>query len=139
MITVTINGKSVAVPEGSTLLQAIRLAGAHLPTLCYWDGLPAYGACRLCMVELEGPARQVVAACAYPAADGLAVDTNGPRAVSVRQLMLEFLLARCPSSSAIRDLAAQAGVTSTRFPAGERADELCVLCGLCVRVCRDAV
>jgi len=139
MITVTIDGQPIRVPEGATVLQAIRQAGAHLPTLCYLEGLPPYGACRLCMVELTAPVSQVIAACAYPAADGLAVNTRGPRSTAVRNLMLEFLLARCPEAEAIRTLANEAGVASTRFATDGRAGELCVLCGLCVRVCRDAV
>jgi len=139
MSTLTIDGRTITMPEGATVLQAIRQAGAHLPTLCAWEGLPAYGACRLCLVEITSPARAVIAACAYPAEDGLAIETQGARAVAVRKMMLEFLLARCPTSSVIRSLAAEAGVTSVRFAPGGSPDELCILCGLCVRVCRDLV
>ena len=140
MPTLTIDGQALTVPEGSTVLQAIRQAGAHLSTLCYWEGLPPYGACRLCLVELVGPhGRQVIAACAYPASEGLEIDTHGPRAGAVRRMMLEFMLARCPTSEVVRGLAAEAGVTRTRFDGAADADELCVLCGLCVRVCRDLV
>ena len=70
MPTVTIDGQPIAVPSDATVLQAIRQAGVHLPTLCYFEGLPPYGACRLCLVELIAPARQVVAACAYPVEEG---------------------------------------------------------------------
>ncbi len=148
MPTLSIDNETVTVPAGATVLQAVRLAGAPLPTLCHWEGLPPYGACRLCTVEIHANAPgasgvagqktspgQVVAACTQRAEDGLAVDTSGPAAVAVRRLMLEFLLARCPSSPALRELAAAAGVTETRF-AGEaegRPGELCV------RVCRDLV
>lgn len=143
MPTLTVDGQVIAVPSGATLLLATRLAGAHLPTLCHWEGLPAYGACRLCLVEIRpsdraGPS-QVVASCTYPAEEGLVVDTAGPSAVAARRLMLEFLFARCPTSAVIRDLAAEAGVTATRFPSDGRGEELCILCGLCVRVCRDLV
>lgn len=85
---------------------------------------------------------QVVAACTQPATEGLQVATQAPQAVALRRLMLEFLLARCPSSGTLRDLAADAGVTATRFASAAsrgRPDELCILCGLCVRVCRDLV
>ena len=140
-----ISNRTVSVPDGATVLQAVRLAGVHLPTLCHWEGLPPYGACRLCLVEVaaEGSSRaQVVAACTYPAAEGLQVRTQAPGAVAVRRMMLEFLLARCPTSGVIRDLAADAGLTASRFASEAkdgREDELCVLCGLCVRVCRDLV
>jgi len=134
-----IDNRSVDVPGGSTVLQAIRLANIRLPTLCYFDGLPPYGACRLCLVEMIKPARQIIAACSYPVEDDMVIETQGERAVAIRKLMLEFMLARCPASDVIRSLAAEAGVTSTRFTSEAPSNELCILCGLCVRVCRDLV
>jgi NADH dehydrogenase/NADH:ubiquinone oxidoreductase subunit G len=139
MLTLTIDTQTVRVRDGSTVLQAIRQAGMQLSTLCYWEGLAPYGACRLCLVEMTAPRHQTIAACTYPAVDGMVVETNGPHATAHRKMMLEFLLARCPGSAVIRSLAAESGVTATRFPANEQADELCILCGLCVRVCRDLV
>jgi bidirectional [NiFe] hydrogenase diaphorase subunit len=139
MPTITIDDQTTAVPEGATVLQAIHQAGVHLPTLCYWEGLPPYGACRLCIVEVTSPKPQTIAACAYPAAEGMVIETNGPNATAIRKMMLEFMLARCPTSEVIRTLATEAGVTETRFPVNEQPDELCILCGLCVRVCRDLV
>ncbi|HSD84632.1 MAG TPA: 2Fe-2S iron-sulfur cluster-binding protein [Anaerolineae bacterium] len=139
MPTLTIDGQAITVPTDSTVLQAIRTIGAHLPTLCYWEGLPPYGACRLCLVEMTAPRQQVIAACAYPVEDNMAIETHGTRAVAIRKMMLEFLLARCPTSEVIRSLAAETGVTATHFTSEARPAELCVLCGLCVRVCRDLV
>ncbi len=139
MPTLIIDDQSVVVSNGSTVLQAIRSSGAHLPTLCYFDGLAPYGACRLCLVEMTAPTHQVIAACAYPAEEGMVIETQGSRAVTVRKMMLEFMLARCPTSDVIRTLASESGVTSTRFASNARADELCILCGLCVRVCRELV
>jgi bidirectional [NiFe] hydrogenase diaphorase subunit len=139
MLTLTIDKQIVSAPEGSTVLQAIRQAGVHLPTLCYWEGLPPYGACRLCLVEMTTPTAQVIASCAYPAESGMVIETQGARAVTIRKMMLEFMLARCPTSDVVRALAAEAGVTATRFAMDGRSDELCILCGLCVRVCRDLV
>jgi NADH dehydrogenase/NADH:ubiquinone oxidoreductase subunit G len=139
MVNLIVNGRSLSVPEEATLLQAIRAAGVDLPTLCYFDGLPPYGACRLCMVTITAPRRALVASCAYPVKEGLVADTDAPDAVATRRLALEFLLSRCPTADVIRALAARAGVTESRFRANDQADELCVLCGLCVRVCRDLV
>lgn len=139
MPTLSIDGQSIDVPSGSTVLHAIRAAGAHLPTLCYWEGLPPYGACRLCLVEMTAPQQQVIAACAYPVEDGMTIETQGARAVAIRKMMLEFMLARCPSSDVIRSLAADAEVTTTRFTSEADPGELCILCGLCVRVCRELV
>lgn len=139
MPTLIIDGQSITVPPGLTVLQAIRSVGAHLPTLCYFEGLPPYGACRLCLVEMTAPQHQVIAACAYPAEDGMTIETQGSHAVAIRKMMLEFMLARCPTSDVIRSLAAEAGAISTRFTSDAQPDELCILCGLCVRVCRDLV
>jgi predicted molibdopterin-dependent oxidoreductase YjgC len=139
MPKLTIDHQPVDVPPGSTVLQAIRSIGVHLPTLCYWEGLPPYGACRLCLAEMIAPQRQVIAACAYPAEEGMTIETRSERAAVIRKLMLEFMLARCPTSDVIRSLAAEAGVTVTRFTSIAKPGELCILCGLCVRVCRDLV
>ena len=141
MVNLMVNRRSLSVPGDATLLQAVRAAGVDLPTLCYFDGLPPYGACRLCMVTITAPRHAVVAACSYPVEDGLVVETNASGAVATRRLALEFLLSRCPRSEVICSLAAREGITGSRFgfPPSEHADELCVLCGLCVRVCRDLV
>jgi bidirectional [NiFe] hydrogenase diaphorase subunit len=141
MLDVIVNGQRVRVPRGTPLLEAVRAAGVTLPTLCYHEGLPPYGACRLCMVAIREPRPAVVASCAYPVEEELVVDTEAPEAVAARRLALEFLLGRYPRSDTIRQMAAQEGVTETRFPAPlpEGANELCVLCGLCVRVCRDLI
>ena len=141
MVELTVNGCPVRMPVGATLLEAVQAAGVELPTLCYHPGLSPYGACRLCMVMITRPRRALVASCTYPVEDGLAVETEAPEAVTARRLALESLLSRCPQSDVIREMAANEGVTTSRFgaPPPERADELCVLCGLCVRVCREAI
>jgi bidirectional [NiFe] hydrogenase diaphorase subunit len=141
MIELTVNGHPITAPEGTVLLEAVRAAGVELPTLCYHEGLAPYGACRLCMVMITKPCRELVASCTYPVEDGLVVETDAPEAVTARRLALEFLLSRCPQSDVIRELAAGEGVTSSRFgtPPPEKGDELCMLCGLCVRVCREAI
>jgi predicted molibdopterin-dependent oxidoreductase YjgC len=141
MVSLTVNGQTVTVPDDAYLLQAVRMAGLDLPTLCQHDGLSPYGACRLCMVAIMAPSQELVAACAYPVEQGLAVETDTSEAVAARRLALEFLLARCPQSSIIREMAAEAGLTASRFEDFQvgPADELCMLCGLCVRVCHEAI
>lgn len=141
MVSVTINGTTVSVPQGTMLLKAIHAAGVDLPTLCHHESLPPYGACRLCMVTIKAPHHALVASCAYPVEDGMVVDTHSTEAVAARRMALEFLMSRCPDSEVIRTMAESEGITSSRFgtPPPHRADELCVLCGLCVRICRDVI
>jgi NADH dehydrogenase/NADH:ubiquinone oxidoreductase subunit G len=141
MVEVMVDGQRVDVPQGTVLLEAVRAAGVVLPTLCYHDGLAPYGACRLCMVSIKEPLSTVVASCTYPVEEKLVVETDAPEAVAARRLALEFLLGRYPGSEAIRQLAAQEGVVASRFPAPlpEGLNEMCMLCGLCVRVCRDLI
>lgn len=142
MINLTVNGRPVTVPEGTRVLQAVRAAGIALPTLCYHEGLAPYGACRLCMVTLTSPPpSKLIAACVYPAAAGMIVNTETPEAVGSRRLVLELLLGRCPQSGVIKNLAAAMGVKESRFQVSrtEGDMDLCVLCGLCVRVCQEAI
>jgi len=135
MITLTINGLEVAVEEGTTLLEAARFLGFPIPTLCHMEGLSPYGACRLCVVEIgEGPKAKLVSSCTYPAQEGLKVRTASARVVRSRKMVLELLLASCPQSKTIQDLAAAHDVRQQRF---RQEYEDCILCGLCVRMCAE--
>jgi len=135
MIALTINGLPVQVEEGTTLLEAARFLGFPIPTLCHHDGLSPYGACRLCVVEIgEGPRAKLVSSCTYPAEEGLKVRTASSRVVRARRMILELLLASCPQSKTIQDLAAAHGVHQQRF---RQEHEDCILCGLCVRMCEE--
>jgi bidirectional [NiFe] hydrogenase diaphorase subunit len=141
MVNLSVNGQPVSVPEEATVLDAIRAAGVELPTLCHHDGLTPYGVCRLCMVAITEPQQALIAACAHPAEEGLVLETHSPEAVSARRMTLEFLLSRCPQSDLIQEMASNEGLTVSRFsePGSEESDELCMLCGLCVRVCWEAI
>jgi NADH dehydrogenase/NADH:ubiquinone oxidoreductase subunit G len=135
MITLTINGLQVSVEEGSTLLEAAQFIGFPIPTLCHMEGLTPYGACRLCVVEIgEGPAAKLVTSCTYPAEPGLKVRTASSRVVRARKMILELLLASCPQSKTIQDLASAHNVRQQRF---RQEQEKCILCGRCVRMCRE--
>jgi bidirectional [NiFe] hydrogenase diaphorase subunit len=135
MINMTINGLEVAVEKGTTLLEVARFYGFPIPTLCYHESLSPYGACRLCVVEIgEGPAAKLVSSCTYPAEEGLVVRTASSRVVKARKMIIELLLASCPQSKKIQDLASAHGVRQQRF---RQEHEDCILCGLCVRMCEE--
>ncbi|MBN2441283.1 MAG: (2Fe-2S)-binding protein [Spirochaetales bacterium] len=135
MITLTINGLDVTVEEGTTLLEAARFLGFPIPTLCHMEGLKSQGACRLCVVEIgEGKKAKLVSSCTYPAEQGLKVRTASQRVVSARKMILELLLASCPQSKVIQDLASAHQVREQRF---RQEYEDCILCGLCVRICEE--
>ena len=86
-----INGREYAVPKGSTVLEAARYAGVEIPTLCYLKEINEIGACRLCLVEVTG-ARGMVAACVYPANEGMEIFTNTEKVRQARKNNLELVL-----------------------------------------------
>ena len=89
MVTLTINGQEVQAQEGTTVLDAIKAAGADVPTLCHHEDLELWGGCRMCSVEMSRAGRsQVTTACNYKVEDGLAVQTDSPRAVATRKMMV---------------------------------------------------
>lgn len=135
MINITIDELNVSVEERTTLLEAATLLGFSIPTLCYMDGLSSYGACRLCVVQIgEESKAKLVSSCTYPAVDGLKVKTNSSRVIRARRMILELLLASCPQSMVIQDLALEYNVNQQRF---KQEYEDCILCGLCVRICEE--
>jgi len=137
MLNLDINGRRVTVRKGTTLLVAIREAGFEVPTLCHHEALEPYGACRLCVVEVREPGRKktrVVTACNFPAKTGLAVETESEAVIETRREVMDLLLARCPGSPVIRQLAASVGLNRSSYPPDQNRDN-CILCGLCVRVC----
>jgi len=135
MISLKINGLQVSVEEGTTILEAAQFLGFPIPTLCYMDGLSPYGACRLCVVEIgEGPKAKLVSSCTYPVEERLSVRTGSLRVLRARKMIIELLLASCPQSKTIQDLASAHGVRQQRF---KQEYEDCILCGLCVRMCEQ--
>ncbi len=139
MIHFNINGSEVEAEPGWTVLETARHYGIEIPTLCYHEAVSASGACRLCMVELkDGDWSKLVASCIYPVEDGIHVYTDTKRIRNVRRWIFEMLLAQCPASSDIRELAKKYGVESTRFSV-TNPDEDCMVCGLCTRACEEIV
>ena len=135
MPQLTINGIRIEVERGTTVLEAARLLGIPIPTLCHDDGLAPYGACRLCVVEVGTPPRsKLQSACTVPAEDGLIVQTHSARVDRARRLLLELYVATCPQSKTIQDLASRYGLRRVRL---EPEFEACIQCGKCVRMCAE--
>jgi NADH dehydrogenase/NADH:ubiquinone oxidoreductase subunit G len=135
MITLRMNGLEVSVEEGLTLLEAARFMGFPVPTLCHMEGLSPYGSCRLCVMEIgEEPKTKLVSSCTYPAEEGLHVRTASSRVIRARKMVLELLLASCPQSKVIQDLASAYEVRQQRF---RQEHKDCILCGRCVRICEE--
>ena len=89
-VNLKINGLNVTAPAGSTILEAAQAAGIKIPTLCYLKEINEIGACRMCVVEVKG-ARNLVASCVHPVAEGMEVQTNTPKLLDSRRRTLELL------------------------------------------------
>ncbi len=138
-VRLTIDDKEVIAEEGMTVLQAAKKVGIDIPTLCYHEALEPYGACRLCTVEITSRGRsRLVTSCTYLVEEGLEVKTRSDKVMGARRMLIELLLAQTPHAKVVQDLAKEYGVEKTRFKV-EKPEELCTLCGLCVRFCDEVV
>jgi len=139
MVTLNIDGREVQAEEGATILDVARAHNIYIPALCYHEEIAPYGACRLCMVEIVTNGRErLVASCLYPVEEGLIVKPNTERVNNVRRTVVELLLARCPDSEVIQELASKLGVDKPSFRL-EEGNRKCILCALCTRVCQEVV
>lgn len=135
MVNIILNGLPVKVEEGITILEAAQFYGFPVPTLCHMEGLSPYGACRLCVVEIgEGDNTRLVTSCTYPVEENLKVRTASQKVIKARKMIIELLLASCPQSKIIQDIASAHNVRQQRF---RQEYEDCILCGLCVRMCEE--
>ncbi|NLP37352.1 MAG: 2Fe-2S iron-sulfur cluster binding domain-containing protein [Firmicutes bacterium] len=158
MVNLTINGITVKVPAGTTILEAANSVGIEIPTLCHHPALSKFGACRMCVVEVQG-ARNLSASCTTPVSEGMVVETESERVVRARRVILDLLLANHPmdcltcqklGECKLSDYAYHYGVRQTSFK-GEKHDyplddsnpyivrdmNKCILCGQCVRACEE--
>lgn len=140
LVTLTIDGREFQAEEGRTILEVARDNGIEIPALCYNEGVEPYGACRLCLVEISKNHRtRLVTSCLYPIEEGLVVNTASERVVANRKMLMELLLARCSGVKVIEDLARKIGVEKPSFKPEYLEKNECILCGLCVRACREVV
>lgn len=157
MVNITIDGIKTQVPKNYTVLEAARTLNINIPTLCYLKGLNEVGACRVCVVEVQG-ARALQASCVQPVAEGMVVKTNSPDVLEARRTILDLILARhereCLTCSRnlnceLQKLCEEMGIDKVKFegekirykldeasPAIVRDQNKCILCGRCVAICK---
>jgi len=158
MIKVTIDGKSIEVPEETTVLEAARMLNIPIPTLCHHPKLTPFGGCRMCIVEIKGVPRPLTS-CTTPVSEGMEVTTSSPALEDLRKTVLELILSDHPNDCMIcekagdctlQELAYFYGIKENQFlgerriyekrdgnPFIERDMEKCILCGRCVKVCDE--
>ena len=158
MVTLTIDGRAVQAPEGTTILEAARLAGIQIPHLCYLKEINEIAACRVCCVEVEGEARMVTA-CNNPVQEGMVVHTNSPKVRTTRRTNVELILSQhdCKCATCVRsgncrlqELANDLGILgvpyqaqlpqglrrawTTTFPLFHDYNK-CIKCMRCIQIC----
>jgi len=159
MVNITINGKKVSVPEGSTIMEAARINNIYIPNLCYLEGVHKFGSCRLCVVEVEGM-RNLQASCIVPVREGMVVRTNTKRVRKARKVLYELILSDHPEdclncernrSCELQEIGYLLGVTEARFegecsvglqdlsPSITRDMAKCILCRRCVTICNEVL
>jgi len=158
MVELTINDINVKAEEGMTILDAAKSVGIEIPTLCHMKDLFPTGACRMCVVEVEGM-RGLTPSCAYPVQEGMKIQTNSPRVRRSRKVIVELLVENHPQDCLVcvrnkncelQDLSERYGIREHRFvgekkehaidissAAMERDPAKCILCGRCVRTCNE--
>jgi NADH dehydrogenase/NADH:ubiquinone oxidoreductase subunit G len=151
-VTLTIDGASITVPTGTTILKAAEKLGRHVPTICYHDYCTANGLCRVCVVEVDG-VKPLLPACLSRVSEGMKVTSSSARAERSRRTILEMLASAVDLSEApeIQKLLDDYRADRARFPDAARRDEAvlddnpmyirdyakCILCWRCVQVCAD--
>ncbi len=157
-ISLSINGTQVTAKSGMTILEVAWENGIDIPTLCYLEDMPPVGACRLCVVEVEG-SRTLVGSCHTPVTEGMVIHTHSPKVLQTRKMLVELMLASHPDSCLVcdeanrcelRKIAADLDIGLPRFkirkhyypvedenPYIIRDMSKCILCRRCVTACES--
>ena len=161
MVNLTIDGRSVDVPEGTSVMRAAMMAGVKIPKLCATDSVQAFGSCRLCLVKIEGH-RGLPSSCTTPATEGLVVQTYNAEIAKIRRNVMELYISdhpldclTCPANGdcELQDVAGEVGLREVRFGL-DGANHLdaetddsnpyfafdaskCIVCSRCVRACEE--
>ncbi len=157
MIELTINGKKVTAPDDVTIIEAARLNDINVPNLCYLKDKHKFGACRICVVDVEGQ-KNLQASCMVKAKEGMVIHTNNKRVREARKVLYELLLSNHPKecltcsrsqSCELQELGYTLGVTESRIEGAQSPAEVdiapsitrdtskCILCRRCVTVCKE--
>ena len=157
-VSLEIDNKTIKVPEGTTILDAAEKAGVHIPNLCYLKGMRGIGACRMCLVEVEG-GRGPVTACTAKVKEDMVINTATEHLQEMRRFVLDLILSMHPLDCmtctkagvcSLQKYAYDAGIKESTFtrkdfgypldtanPFIKRDPDYCILCGKCVRVCKE--
>ena len=158
VIEVEVNGKKIKADKGDTILDTLYNNGIKVPTLCRMEGFSPTGACRMCVVEVEGKSG-LIPSCSYPIEESIKIRTHSPRVIRARKMLVELLLSNHPDdclycirngNCELQDLAVELNVRERRIsgekskvnsdhssPGIIRDPAKCILCGRCVRVCEE--
>jgi len=158
MVNVTIDGIKTQVPKNYTVLEAAKSLNINVPTLCFLKGINEVGACRMCVVEVQG-ARTLQASCVLPVSEGMVVKTNSPSVMESRRTVLDLILSRhereCTTCARnlhceLQKLSEEMGIDKVSFegekikyavdeasPSVVRDQNKCILCGRCISVCKN--
>src|SRR4030043_1017207 len=158
MVTLKIDGREVQVPEGTNIIEAAGSVDIHIPNLCYLKGMKGVGACRLCLVEVEGMKAPIIA-CNTRVKDGMSVNTKTEKVEEVRKFVIDLILSMHPldcmtctkagvcrlQSYAYNFGIKESSLTRKKFgyptdeanPFFKRDPDYCILCGRCVRICKE--
>lgn len=157
-VNININGDDISVAKGTTILEAAAQAGVNIPTLCHLKKCTPTGACRICVVEVEG-ARNLVASCTNPVAEGMKIQTHSNRVIDARKTILELMIANHPMDClkcdrtghcSLQSLSEEYGITEVPYEGKKRQNTIdlsspsivrdsskCILCGKCVKICEE--